>query len=294
MNILITGGAGSLGTALVNAIQLKEESQDTKFNIRVLDNNEHALAVMKTPYEVRKLYGSITDKDRVRRAVKDVDIVIHCAAMKNLEITEYNSSELIKTNVVGTDNIISSSVEAGVKKVMFISSDKAVEPSSIYGASKLIGEHTAINYNNTSKDTKISVFRSGNFIASNGNVFEVWKKEIENRLPLTITDIKCKRYFIPTQVAAETIIKCVMKMTGGEIFIPDDSIMKEKLIAKIAKDFYCKSMNPPIPLTKLNTTYVKFNIVGLRKGEKIFEILFDSYESTRKEHDHYLHCWVIK
>ena len=232
---LITGGAGSLGVALVNELQ-----KDNSNKIRVLDHNEHALATMKIPYPslVRKLYGSITDINRVRRAVHGTDIVIHCAAMKNLEISEYNPSELIKTNVVGTDSVISAAVEAGVSKIMFISSDKAVEPISIYGASKLLGEHIALNYNQTNYPaSKVSVFRSGNFISSNGNVFEVWKAQIEQNIPPTVTDIKCRRYFIDTGIAAQTILKCIDKMNGSEIFIPDETLMPEKSIMDMLKIF---------------------------------------------------------
>lgn len=282
MNILITGGAGSLGTALVNEIQ-KNECEEIPINtIRILDNNEHALATMKIPYPslVRKLHGSITDKDRVKRAVHEVDIVIHCAAMKNLEITEYNVSELIKTNVVGTDNIIGSSVEAGVKKIVFISSDKAVEPISIYGASKLIGEHTALNYNQTSyPNSKVSVFRSGNFRNSNGNVFEIWKQQKESGIPLTVTDFNCRRYFIHTHIAASIIVKCISKMNGGEIFIPIRNIMPELSILSMAKEYSPNS---------------KIEITGLRKNEKLKEILMTPEEQTKVIENKKLSCWVIK
>lgn len=279
-HILITGGAGSLGTALVNAIQ-KEGNIEPNI-IRILDNNEHALATMNIPYPslVRKLYGSITDIERVKRAVNGVDVVIHCAAIKNLEITEYNVSELIKTNIVGTDNVISASVEAGVKQILFISSDKAVESTSIYGASKLIGEHTALNYNQTSyPKSKISVFRSGNFKNSNGNVFEIWKTQVINNLPITITDGYCSRYFIHTEVAADTIIKCILKMDGGEIFIPNNDIMPELGILKIAKKF------------APNSTIV---YTGLRKGEKLNETLMTYEEKIKAIEDNELMCWVIK
>lgn len=283
MNILITGGAGSLGVALVNEIQKTESN-----TIRILDNNEHSLASIKAPYPslIRKLYGSITDKERVKRAVHGVDIVIHCAAMKNLEVTEYNVSELIKTNVVGTDNVISASVEAGVKKIMFISSDKAVETTSIYGASKLIGEHTALNYNQISYPaSKVSVFRSGNFMSSNGNVFETWEKQIKNKHPLTITDINCKRYFIHTDTAAKTIINCISEMNGGELYIPDESLMPEYKIVDMATTF----------ADNHNTSRSDVNLLftGLRKGEKISEKLFTAEESVRKTWNKEIHCYII-
>ncbi len=283
MTTYLITGAGSLGTALITELQ-KDESN----KIRVLDNNEYTLATMKIPYPslVRKLFGSITDKDRLRRAIHGVDVVIHTAAMKNLEITEYNVSELIKTNVVGTDNVISSAVEAGVPKIMFISSDKAVEPTSIYGASKLIGEHTALNYNQiSSPSSKVSVFRSGNFMESSGNVFENWKNQLELGLPLIITDIKCMRYFINTDIAAKTIINCISQMTGGELYIPDDIIMPELSIMSLAKKF--------AESNEVSKDELSFYFIGLRKGEKLSESLFTVEESTRKIYNKELNCYVI-
>lgn len=289
MNILVTGGAGSLGISLVNELQKTIDDPEDDLKIRILDNNEHALATMNILYPslVRKLHGSITDKDRVERAVKGVDLVIHCAAMKNLEITEYNVSELIKTNVVGTDNVISSARDAGVGKIIFISSDKAVEPTSIYGASKLIGEHTALNYNQMSSPTsRVSVFRSGNFRSSNGNVFETWDAQLNLGLPITITDLKCMRYFIETETAAKTIISCIPKMSGGEIFIPDERIMPEMSIVTLAKMFADRK--------GISREDINFKCIGLRKGEKISESLFNQDELIKRTHDEELHCWVVK
>lgn len=276
---LITGGAGSLGTALISELVKKKDTS----SIRVLDNNEHRLSLLKDP-RIRKLYGDIYDKDRVHKAMFDADIVIHCAALKNIEITEYNTSELIKTNVNGTDNIINSSVDAGVSKVIFISSDKAVEPTTIYGASKLIGEHTALNYNKINKNTRISVFRSGNFTESNGNVFEIWKNQFENNLDLSITDIRCKRYFIKTNVAASTIIKILDVMKGGEIFIPDNYIMPEKTIPELLEEFS--------EFNHINRTYPK-KVTGLRIGEKFTEKLMTIDEMQKCKTNTELHCSVI-
>ncbi len=273
MNILITG-AGSLGNALINELQKEPANK-----IRVLDNSEYALSKIKHT-NVRKLYGSIIDRTRVKRAVRGIDILIHTAAMKNLEITEYNVSELIKTNVVGTDNVISASVEANVSKIMFI------EPISIYGASKLLCEHTALNYNQTNFPiSKVSVFRSGNFTNANGNVFETWKQQLDQKQQLTITDMKCKRYFIETEHAARLIIKCIAKMNCGEVYIPDDYVMPELSIIKLAKQFAASK--------GINENELSFYFTGLRRGEKLSESLFTVEESTRKIYDRELNCYVI-
>ncbi len=280
MTTYLITGAGSLGAALITELL---KNPDNK--IRVLDHSEYALSKIKDT-NVRKLLGSITDKDRIRRAVHGVDAVIHTAALKNLDITEFNTSELIKTNIVGTDNVISASVEAGVKKIMFISSDKSVEPTSIYGASKLVGEHTALNYNQTSYPvSKVSIFRSGNFMSSNGNVFEIWKNQLEFGFPLTITDTKCMRYFINTDLVAKTIINCISEMIGGEIFIPDDIIMPELSIMNLANKF-AESRG-------VYKDELSFYFIGLRKGEKLSESLFTVEESTRKVYNKELNCYVI-
>lgn len=283
--ILITGGAGSLGRALINELLKPDnyfyiDSLPVEPIIRVLDINEHRLSVLKHK-NIRRLYGSITDKDRVRRAMYGADIVIHCAALKNLEVTEFNTPELIKTNVVGTDIVISSAIENAVSKVMIISSDKAVEPAGIYGASKLISEHVALNYNATNVLTKISVFRSGNFEDSRGNVFEVWKRQLENNEPITVTDIKCFRYFIKTDIAAKTILKAVRHMEGGEIFIPDETIMVVKSMDTILKE------------AGVDKNY-KIKTIGLRKGEKLIEQTCTVDEKVHSVHNKELKCWVIR
>ncbi len=281
MTTYLITGCGSLGTALINEL-LKNPNN----KIRVLDNSELALSKIKND-NVRKLYGNITDKDRVRRAVHGVNVVIHTAAMKNLEITEYNVSELIKTNVVGTDNVISAAVEAKVSKIIFISSDKSVEPTSIYGSSKLIGEHTALNYNQTSTPiSRVSIFRSGNFMSSNGNVFETWESQLKQGQQLTITDINCKRYFIDTNIVAKTIIKCISNMTGGEIFIPSETIMPELSIISLAKNFAEKN--------GIDDKELSIIITGLRKGEKLLEKLYTVEELSRITYSKELNCYIIR
>lgn len=276
--ILLTGGAGSLGIELLKQFNVLADKPD----IRVLDNNEHALSKI-TYTNVRKLYGDVSDKERVMKSMHGVDVVIHTAAMKNLEITEYNTSELIKTNIIGTDNVIQCAVDAGVKKVLFISSDKAVEPSSIYGASKLIGEHIALNYNNTQTNTKISILRSGNFLDSRGNVFEIWKEQKENNKLITITDRMCTRYFIETKVLASIILDILKWMCGGEIYIPDNTVLKEYTIT---------DMLIHAGLHTIQSNEIKYT--GLRKGEKLFEVLYSSTEQPKIIKANATRCLIIK
>jgi UDP-N-acetylglucosamine 4,6-dehydratase len=274
---LITGGAGSLGRKLVEQILITQPDS----TIRILDNNEYSLSQLKNT-NIRKLYGDICDKSRVEKAISSADIVIHCAAMKNIEITEYNAPELIKVNILGTDNIISSAIDANVKKLMFISTDKSVEPSTIYGASKLLCEHLALNYNKTNKHTRISVFRSGNFSKSNGNVFDVWENQLKVGNRITITDLNCRRHFIDIDIAAYTILRAINNMSGGEIYIPSEKIMPICSMDKLIK-------SAGIKLTNENHI-----ITGLRHCEKLSEQLMTTNEELTKVYDEATKCWIIR
>lgn len=271
---LITGGAGSLGRALIDHI-------DSNNIIRVLDNNEYGLSLIKNK-NVRKLYGDVSDVERVRKAVKGVDVVIHAAAMKNIEITEYNISELVKTNITGTDNVISASVDANVNRVMFISSDKAVEPINSYGASKLIGENIALNYGLTQHHTLISVYRPCNFYDARGNALEIWKEQMKKGEPVTITDFDCIRFFIKTNTVTESILKSIEVMTGNELFVPSTPIIK------------CESVRSLIDSLDWDCNNIIYNIIGLRKGEKMYEKMMTEDETNKSSIDSYTGCYIIK
>ena len=192
--ILITGGAGSIGSALT-----AELLNYPVRSIRVFDNDEHSLFQLKQSLNNSKidlLLGDILDKDRVDYAMKDVDIVIHTAALKNIEITEYNPLQTIDTNVNGTVNLLKMAIKHNPKKFINISTDKAADPSTLYGSTKNLAEHLT-NWGKSvmENDTEFASIRFGNVFETRGNVFEVWKKQSENNQPLSITDPKMKRYF---------------------------------------------------------------------------------------------------
>ena len=269
--VLISGGSGSVGTVLVKKILEYPIKQ-----IRVIDIDEHGLFKLKrltSDKRLRLLLGSILDKERIEMAGKDVDLVIHMAAIKNIEISEYNPIETIDTNVNGTVNMIKMTMKNKPKKFLNVSTDKTVESSTLYGATKLLGERittwAGIHLN---PPTKFASTRFGNVIETKGNVFEVWDKEIKNKKPLSITHEDMERYFFHVDEAVDFILNCIPLIDEGEIFVPKMKSYKLKTMAKkISKDF---------------------KITGLREGEKLKETLL-----TNEEKKHAIekeNFWIIK
>jgi len=270
--ILITGGAGSLGSILTS---LYAERGDT---VRAYDINEAGLADLKEKYEdiqVRTIYGDITDRERLRFAMRGVDTVIHTAAMKNISITESNPEQVIRTNVHGTLNVITAAIDNGVKKAIFISSDKAVNSVLIYGDTKALGEKLWRWAHMVGGDTKFATIRSGNFWKSRGNVFEIWEKAVENKENIQLTHKNMQRYFIRTDEMAKFVLDVEQVMTGGEIFIPD---MKRYCMYGLAK-------------TYAERAGTEIEITGIREGEKLNESLWSDQESHRVERKN--DYWVI-
>jgi UDP-N-acetylglucosamine 4,6-dehydratase/5-epimerase len=254
--ILITGGAGSIGSAIVK--QLLKYPVKT---IRILDIDEHALFKLGrqiSDSRLRFLLGSILDKDRIDLAGNSADIIIHTAAIKNIEISEYNPIETIDANINGTVNLIKMAINNKPKKFINISTDKAAEPSTLYGTTKLLGERL-ISWSSTHvPSTKFTTIRFGNVFETRGNAFEIWDEESKNKKPLTITDLNMKRYFFHVDEAANFILDCLPHVKHGEIFVPKLNSYK---ISELA--------------SKYST---EFNIVGIRKGEKMQEILLTERE----------------
>ena len=268
--ILITGGAGSLGSAITKSLlEYKVKS------IRLLDINEHALFNVKhslNDTRIRLLLGNILDKDRLMMAVKDVDIVIHAAALKNIEITEYNPIDTIDVNVNGTVNLLKATMINQPKKFINISTDKVVESSTLYGTTKQLAEKLIQWAGPHLHETIFASVRMGNIIETRGNVFEIWREESQNNKPLSITHPKMKRYFFHMDEAVDFINKCILLMKTGEIYIPK---MKSYHIKDLASKFS-----------------TKFNIIGLRPGEKLDEILIT--EEEKKVATENNDMWILK
>jgi len=260
---LVTGGAGSLGSAVVKHLL----SYNHLHAVRVFDSNEDALFKLKRELDspkLRTLLGDIRDRERVKMALEGVDCVIHCAAVKNLEVSEYNAPETTRVNIEGTNNLIETFIRTKGKVFVFVSSDKAVEYESIYGATKFVGEKlTTWASRVTSEDKQFVVIRTGNFFESRGNVFEVWAKEMKANKPISITDPTITRYFIHIDEAASFVVSVVKNPRNGAIYVPK---MQNYKIMDLAKK-----------------TGAEFKVIGLRDGEKMMEELMTEKEKLMAE-----------
>ena len=256
--ILITGGSGSIGSALAEALlQYPVES------IRILDIDENSLFKLGRHLDdpkIRLLLGNITDKDRLNLAAKDVDIIFHTAAIKNIEISEYNPIETISTNVIGTVNLIQNALMNKPAKFINISTDKAVNSSTLYGTTKQLGEKLIAWAGTHILSTKFATIRFGNVFESRGNVLDVWKEELNNGNPISITDPSMKRFFFHISDAANFVMKCIPLVNHGEIFVPK---MKSFSIQELA-----------------NSISKNQKIIGKRRGEKFEEILISEEEKN--------------
>jgi len=268
--ILISGGAGSICSVLV-----KKLLEYPVGSIRVLDIDEHALFKLKrelSDSRLRLLLGSVLDKERCERAFQQVDIVIHAAAIKNIEISEFNPIETIDTNVQGTINMIQCAIKNKPKKFINISTDKAADPTTLYGTTKQLGERLTSWAGYHHIHIKFASLRFANVMETRGNVFDVWEQELKNNKPITITDPKSERYFFKIDEAVDFILKCLLLVKSGEIFVPK---MKSYRIIDLANKYSKKHKK-----------------IGLRQGEKLKEsLLTENEKKIAKETND---MWIIK
>ena len=261
--ILITGATGSIGKSLV--LKLLKTNCKT---VRALSNDEDGLFKLKTLVEknkinlnkIRFLYGDIREYDRCLIATKNVDIVIHAAALKHVEICDYNPNEAIKTNIYGTQNMINSSIENKVSNFLHISTDKAAMATTTMGQTKSLAEKLIINsgINTGFISIKFSAVRFGNILASRGSVIEKFIYQIKNNMPLTVTDKDMVRYFMTIESAVEMIINSIQISRGSEVFIL-------KNIGKF------KILDLATALTKYFKHTPKIKFTNKQNGEKINE-----------------------
>ena len=274
--ILVTGGTGSFGSAFIEGVF--SNYRPKKLIVYSRDEyKQHMLSkkFKKPKYKgIRFFIGDIRDKRRLSSALKNVDYVIHAAALKHVPIAEYNPQECIKTNILGAQNLIDCCIENNVKKVIALSTDKAANPINLYGATKLVADKLFVSSNSLSAhtDTIFSVVRYGNVLNSRGSVIPFFKNLAKKKLPLPLTDTNMTRFFISIEDAVKFIINCFSKMQGGEIFIPKLPTIKIEDLANCIKT------------TKKNT------IIGLRPGEKLHEVLCttDDASYTYENNNSYL------
>ncbi|AJC88217.1 UDP-N-acetylglucosamine 4,6-dehydratase (inverting) [Campylobacter insulaenigrae] len=262
-SILITGGTGSFGKTYANTLLQKYKPK--KIIIYSRDELKQFEMARKFNDEcMRYFIGDVRDKERLSVAMKDVDFVIHAAAMKHVPIAEYNPMECIKTNINGAQNVIDACLENNVQKCIALSTDKACNPINLYGATKLASDKLFVAANNIAGNshTKFSVTRYGNVVGSRGSVIPFFKKLIENNAKeLPITDERMTRFWISLEDGVNFVLNNFEIMHGGEVFVPKIPSMK---IIDLAK-----AMAPDL----------KHKIIGIRPGEKLHEIMISSDDS---------------
>jgi UDP-N-acetylglucosamine 4,6-dehydratase/5-epimerase len=264
-SVLITGGTGSLGKALINYLT-------TKTNVkRIAIYSRDELKQLNLRNEtgedprLRWFIGDVRDLDRLKRALHGVDFVIHAAALKQVDTGEYNPMEFIKTNVLGSQNVIEACIDQGVKKVVALSTDKASSPINLYGATKLTADKLFIAANNYSFSygTTFSVVRYGNVMGSRGSVIPFWRELARTKKPLPITDLRMTRFWISIEQAVEFVVESLEIMNGGELYVPKIPSMKiVDLAAAVA------------PAAELEE-------IGMRPGEKLHEEMISADDSRR-------------
>lgn len=256
--ILITGGTGSWGQALAHRL-LREDVAE----IRILARNENLQFEFNKACNCEKIkmyLGDIRDKKSLLEACRGVDVIFHFAALKHVPICESQPLEAIKTNVVGTQNIIDVAIMCRVKHVLYASTDKAVDPSNTYGLTKALGEKLIISANTKSLHTRFSCIRSGNILGSNGSVLPIFMKQIAHGQPVSITDKRMTRFFITIEEALEHFLHILTIASGGEIFILKMPSFKIQDIAEVLLEH--------VGLSSTNIIEI-----GLRPGERLGESL---------------------
>ncbi len=257
--ILLTGGTGSFGYAMTSALlKLKPKK------ILIFSRDEFKQSVMQSAFKahnkkLRFFIGDVRDEKRLEMATKNVDYVIHAAALKQVDSAEYNPFEFIKTNINGAQNVIESCLKNNIKKVIALSTDKAVNPINLYGATKLASDKLFVSSNNLvgSNETRFSVVRYGNVLGSRGSVMPLFYEYLrKDKKFFPITDVKTTRFWITLKTGVDFVLNSFQIMNGGEIFIPKMPSVRTVDLAR--------SINPNY----------KLKVVGLRPGEKIHETLF--------------------
>mgnify|MGYP006284135569 CR=1 FL=1 len=262
-NILITGGTGSFGKKFIQVMQEKYRPQ----KIIIFSRDELKQHQMRVDgfnqRNLRYFIGNVRDLSRLQRAMDGVHIVVHAAALKQVPACEYNPMEAVKTNVLGSSNVIDAALDMGVEKVLALSTDKAVNPINLYGATKLSAEKLVVQSNAYAggRKTRLSCVRYGNVVGSRGSVVPVFIRQREHGNVLTITDKRMTRFWLTLEQGVRFVIQSIEQMQGGEVFVPKIPSLKIMDLARaIAPD-------------------AEIEYIGIRSGEKLHEVLISRDES---------------
>ena len=264
-SILITGGTGSIGQALIKELLYNQKIR----RLAIYSRDELKQSALKDIFasdsRLRWFLGDIRDLPRLRIALKGVDFVIHAAALKQVDTGEYNPMEFIKTNILGSSNVIEAAIDSGVQKVIALSTDKASSPINLYGATKLTADKLFVSANNYGKaaGTVFSVVRYGNVMGSRGSVIPFFQDLAKRNLPIPITDKRMTRFWISLDEAVKFIIDSFKIMQGGELYVPRIPSMRLIDLAEV--------ISP-------NSNWIE---TGIRPGEKLHEEMISSDDSRR-------------
>ncbi len=261
ISVLLTGGTGSFGKKFVEV--LLRDHNPVKLIVFSRDElKQHEMRLVFDDSRLRYFIGNVRDKERLHRAVQGVDVIVHAAALKQVPSCEYNPFEAVKTNILGASNIIDVAIDAGVKKVLALSTDKAVSPVNLYGATKLVAEKLFVQGNAYSsiEGTRFSCVRYGNVVGSRGSVIPVFQRQRVSG-KITITDERMTRFWITLEQGVEFVIKCIGSMYGGEVFVPKIPSMRIVDLADVVAPG-CERES-----------------IGIRPGEKLHEVLVSRDES---------------
>jgi len=262
MTILLTGGTGSFGNAFIERVTTTWPDAV----VRVYSRDELKQSELRTKFgddQVRYLIGDVRDRARMSRAAEGADIFIHAAAMKQVEACEYNPFEAVRTNVLGAQHVVDSAIDARVPRVVALSTDKAVNPVNLYGATKLCQEKLIVQGNAyaAQRDTRLACVRYGNVVGSRGSVVPVFRQQIQRDGRITITDERMTRFWIMLPQAVDLVLHALENMEGGEVYIPKIPSMRVTDLAE--------AIAPGVPQ----------EIIGIRPGEKLHELMITADES---------------
>ena len=269
--ILVTGGCGSIGSQIVKQLLSYEPK-----SVRIFERSESAHFRLNQEIKsdkIRNLVGDVCDAERVHYAMDGVDIVFHAAAMKHVPLCEYNPFEAVRTNILGTQNLIDAAQKHGVERFISISTDKAVNPTSTMGATKLLGEKIVANAAiSGGKKTKFCCVRFGNVLASSGSVIPVFEKQIKDGNSVTITSKEMTRFFMGVDDAVKLVLKAAHLADRGEIFILKMNALKIIELAEVIVEELA-------PRHGKDPKSIQYEIIGLRPGEKLHEPLITGEEA---------------
>jgi len=283
-NILVTGATGSFGHQFVRTVLQRwkprrliifsrDEAKQHRMALELTGNSDHVFEKPGMP--LRFFIGDVRDPERLEMAMREVEIVIHAAALKHVPLAEYNPFECIRTNVHGAENVVRAALRCGVKKVIALSTDKAANPINLYGASKLASDKIFVAANNLSGSigTIFTVVRYGNVVGSRGSIVDVFRRLIAEGAPsLPVTDVRMTRFWITVHQGIDFVLTCLPMMRGGEIFVPKIPSMRVVDLAT--------AMAPDLP----------HRIIGIRPGEKLHEVMIteDDARNTIELCDRYI------